>query len=169
MTAADVERQIQDTMLKYESDLWNQGGTLGRAVAVFGGSALITAITGGLASVFSGGALGQLFNLLGIAGAFAGGGEIPNTGSLFYAGEAGAEVVANMGHSTGVMNVSQMQDAVANGNIEVVNAIYALANTVVNTVNNKSFDVYMDASKVGQSVSKYQFNQARRGVTQGAY
>lgn len=104
-------------------------------------------------------------------GPFAGGGVIPNTssGTLFYAGEAGAEVVANLGHSTGVMNVSQMQDAVANGNVEVVNAIYAMANMVTGAVNNKDFDVYMDAAKVGQSVTKYQFNQARRGITQGGY
>ena len=169
VTAADVEAEIRNAMQTYESNLWDTGGTLGRAVAVLGGSALITAITGGLASIFSGGALGELFSLLGLAGAFAGGGEIPNTGSLFYAGEAGTEVVANMGHSTGVMNISQMQDAVANGNIEVVNAIYAMANMVTGAVNNKNFDVYMDASKVGQSVSKYQFNQARRGITQGAY
>lgn len=99
---------------------------------------------------------------------FASGG-VPSVGSLFYAGEAGAEIVANMSHGTGVMNVSQMQDAVANGNIEVVNAVYTMANMVANAINNKDFDVYMDSAKVGQSVSKYQFNQARRGVTQGAY
>lgn len=89
-------------------------------------------------------------------------GGVPDTGTLFYAGEAGAEVVANMGHSTGVMNISQMQDAVANGNIEVVNAVYAMANMVSNAINGKNFDVYMDAQKVGQSVTKYQNNQARR-------
>lgn len=97
------------------------------------------------------------------------GGLVPNTGTLFAAGEAGAEVVANLGHSTGVMNVSQMQDAVANGNIEVVNAVYAMANMVASAINNKKLDVYMDTQKVGQSVSKYQFNQARRGITQGGY
>lgn len=101
--------------------------------------------------------------------AMASGGTVPyNTGTLFYSGEAGAEVVANMGHSTGVMNVSQMQEAVANGNIEVVNAVYAMANMVAGAVNSKNFDVYMDASKVGQSVSRYQNNQARRGIPQGA-
>lgn len=169
-TVKDVEKQIQDTMLQYESDLWNKGGTLGKAVAVFGGSALITAISGGLASLFtSGSTIGQLLNLLGLAGSFADGGVVPNTGSLFYAGEAGAEVVANMGHSTGVMNVSQMQEAVASGNVEVVNAVYAMANMVVNAVNNKNLDVYMDTQKVGQSVSRYQYNQSRRGVPQGAY
>jgi hypothetical protein len=96
-------------------------------------------------------------------------GGLPDVGTLFYAGEAGAEVVANMGHSTGVMNISQMQEAVADGNTEVVNAIYAMANMITGAVNNKDFDVYMDSAKVGQSVSKYQYNQARRGITQGGY
>lgn len=95
---------------------------------------------------------------------FAKGGTIPNTGSLFIAGERGAEVVADMGSHTGVMNVSQMQEAVASGNVEVINAIYGMANMVVNAVNNKSLDVYMDSAKVGRSVSSYQFNQARRGI-----
>ena len=166
-TVAEVERQIREAYMQYEQGaaLWNN--PLGKPIAAAGISAFIMALTSGAGF----GSLGAILNALGLAGAFglAGGGVVPNTGSLFYAGEAGAEVVANLGHSTGVMNVSQMQEAVANGNIEVVNAIYALANTVVNTVNNKSFDVYMDASKVGQSVSKYQFNQARRGITQGAY
>ena len=169
VTAKDVEAQIQQTLLQYESDLWNQGGTLGKAVGTFGGAALITAVTGGIASILtSGGALAEILSLLGIVGAFAGGG-VPDTGTLFYAGEAGAEVVANMGHSTGVMNISQMQEAVASGNVEVVNAVYAMANAVVNAVNGKNFDVYMDSQKVGHSVTQYQYNQARRGVTQGAY
>ncbi len=103
------------------------------------------------------------------AGGAAEGGIFPNTGTLFYAGEAGAEVVANMGHSTGVMNVSQMQEAVASGNAEVVNAVYAMANLVASAINNKDTNVYLDSAKVGQSVSKWQYNQARRGVTQGAY
>lgn len=99
---------------------------------------------------------------------FAEGGS-PDTGTLFYAGEAGAEVVANTSHGTGVMNVSQMQEAVANGNLEVVNAVYAMANMVSQAINGKNFDVYLDSAKVGHSVTQYQYNQARRGVTQGAY
>lgn len=168
-TVAEVERQIREAYMQYEQGaaLWNN--PLGKPIAAAGISAFIMALTGGVGA----GGIATLLKSLGLASVFglAGGGIIPNatSGTLFYAGEAGAEVVANLGHSTGVMNVSQMQDAVANGNIEVVNAIYALANTVITTVNNKNFDVYMDASKVGQSVSKYQFNQARRGVTQGAY
>ena len=83
-----------------------------------------------------------------------------DTGSLFIAGEAGPEIVGNMNGRTGVMNMAQMRDAVADGNIAVVNALYAL----INTVNGKNFDIYMDSAKVGQSVSNYQNNQMRRGV-----
>lgn len=97
------------------------------------------------------------------------GGTVPNVGTLFYAGEAGAEIVANLGHSTGVMNVGQMQEAVANGNAEVVNAVYAMANMVAGAINNKDLDVYLDSAKVGHSITQYQYNQARRGITQGAY
>lgn len=100
---------------------------------------------------------------------FASGG-VPDVGTLFYAGEAGAEVVANMNGRTQVLNTDQMSDAIANGNVDVVNAIYALMNTMVSTVNGKSFDIYMDSAKVGKSVTAYQTNQARRGIaTQGVY
>ena len=170
-TVASVEKQIQDTMLAYESDLWHQGGTLGKAVGTIGGG-LLASLTGGsvlaTGALAGSGLLASILPLFGLAGSFASGGTIPNTGSLFYAGEAGAEVVANMGHSTGVMNVSQMQEAVASGNVDVVNAVYAIGNMLSQTINSKNFDVYMDSAKVGQSVSKYQYNQARRGM-QGAY
>lgn len=94
--------------------------------------------------------------------AMAQGGVIPNTGTLFQAGEAGPEVVANLGTHTGVMNVGQMQEAVAEGNEAVVNAIY----TLINAVNGKDMNVYLDSRKIGESVTRYQNNQARRGVAQ---
>lgn len=102
-------------------------------------------------------------NLAPILG-FASGG-VPSMGTLFYAGERGAEVVADMGSRTGVMNVSQMEAAVASGNESVVNALYSAAATIVNAFNNKSFDVYMDSAKVGKSVTNYQNNAARRTGT----
>ena len=92
---------------------------------------------------------------------YADGGVIPNVGSLFIAGESGPEVVANMGHSTGVMNVDQMEAAISNGNAEVVAAVMQ----VVRAVNSKNFDVYMDSAKVGKSVTNYQNNAARRTGT----
>lgn len=120
---------------------------------------------GGLAGLFSSGT-GVLNLLRGVLG-YAKGGLVPNTGSLFIAGESGAEVVADMGSHTGVMNVSQMQEAVASGNIELINALYAVGNMINATVNNKNFDIYMDSAKVGKSVSNYQNNQMRRGIVQG--
>ena len=50
------------------------------------------------------------------------GGSIPNNGSLFVANERGAEVVANMGSRTGVMNTDQMEAAVANGMMKALAA-----------------------------------------------
>ena len=91
---------------------------------------------------------------------FAEGGSVLNNGSLILAGEAGPEVVANMGNRTGVMNVDQMEAAVANGNIPVVNAIYA----VLSAVNSIDPNVYLDSQKIGESVTRYQNNQARRGL-----
>ena len=50
------------------------------------------------------------------------GGSIPNNGNLFFANESGAEVVANMGSRTGVMNTDQMEQAIANGMMKALAA-----------------------------------------------
>lgn len=91
-------------------------------------------------------------------------GGTPDIGTLFYAGEAGAEVVANMGHGTGVMNVRQMQEAVASGNADVVNAIYAMANTLAREIRDKDTNAYISQDAIGRAATNYQFNQSRRGV-----
>lgn len=92
---------------------------------------------------------------------YASGGSIANRGSLILANEAGPEVVANMGGATGIMNTSQMEAAIANGNTAVVAALYDIANEIVRTVNNKDTSVYLDGNKVGASVTKYQNNYSR--------
>lgn len=51
---------------------------------------------------------------------FATGGMMPNNGSLLVAGEAGPEIVANLGNSTGVMNVDQMRSAIRDGMLEAI-------------------------------------------------
>jgi len=89
-------------------------------------------------------------------------GGIPDVGSLFYAGEAGAELVSNMKGGTGVMNIEQFETAMTNANTEVVNAVYAMANLIVGAVNNKSLDVILDGRKVGQSVSQYQLGYSKQ-------
>ena len=90
------------------------------------------------------------------------GGMVPNTGSLFVAGERGAELVSNMKGGTGVTNIEQFEVAMTNANTEIVNAVYAMANMIVGAVNDKDTNVYLDSQKVGQSVSRYQLNYARQ-------
>ena len=157
-----VTKAITSLITEDEATGWRDewlGTDAAKTVGIIGTAALGTAVAA-VAGV--GAALAELFSALGLGAVlgFANGG-VPDTGTLFYAGEAGAEVVGNMGHTTGVMNMSQMQEAVANGNIEVINAIYAMANMITGAVNNKDFDVYMDSQKVGKSVSQYQLNHAR--------
>lgn len=96
----------------------------------------------------------------------ASGGAVANAGrldgTLINVNEAGPEVVANQGRSTGVMNTDQMKAAIAEGNVNVVEAIYTMMASVVSAVNNKDLDVYLDAQKVGRSVTNYQNNYARQ-------
>lgn len=96
-------------------------------------------------------------------GAWASGGSIPNSdGTLFVAGEAGAEVVANMGSRTGVMNVDQMEAAVANGNIGVINAVYQMANMIVKALNEIDPDITLDGESLADKMYNYNQNAARR-------
>ena len=95
----------------------------------------------------------------------AGGGEFPNDGTLFVAGEAGPEIVANMGSRTGVMNVDQMEAAVANGNMGVINAVYGMANMIVAAVNAIDPDITLDGESLADKMYNYNKNAAtRRGM-----
>ena len=95
-------------------------------------------------------------------GHFATGG-MPEVGSLFVAGEAGAELVTNMGNGrTGVTNVEQMEAAVANGNINVVNAVYAMANAVVKAVNDKDTNIILDGQSLADKMYRYNQQAANR-------
>lgn len=86
------------------------------------------------------------------------GGSVPNRGSLILAGEAGPEVVANMGGRTDVLNTRQMEESLMAANRDVVIGLAA----VVQAIQSKDFDVYMDSQKVGRSVTDYQNSQTRR-------
>lgn len=84
-------------------------------------------------------------------------------GSLFVAGEAGAEIVTNMGSGkTGVTNVEQMEAAVANGNMNVVNAVYAMANMIVQAVNEIDPDITLDGQSLAQQMYPYTTAYANR-------
>lgn len=92
----------------------------------------------------------------------ASGGSIENNGSLFIAGEAGPEIVADMGSRTGVMNVDQMEAAVANGNIGVINAIYGMANAIVKAVNEIDPDITLDGQSLADKMYRYNQQAATR-------
>ena len=79
-------------------------------------------------------------------------------GQLFIANEAGPELVGNLGGKSTVTNQDQFTQGLIDANSYVVDAVLQ----VVKAVNNKNFDVYMDAQKVGKSVTNYQNNAARR-------
>lgn len=90
------------------------------------------------------------------------GGSMANDGTLFVAGEAGPEIVANMGSRTGVMNVDQMEAAVANGNMGVINAVYAMANMIVKAVNEIDPDITIDGESFADKMYNYNQNAAKR-------
>ena len=91
---------------------------------------------------------------------YATGGDV-DMGTLFYAGERGAEVVANTPGGTGVMNMKQMQDAVSNGNAQTVNAVYAMANMIVSAINSKDVNSYLDGRLVTDVVARGLNNRTR--------
>lgn len=119
----------------------------------------ISTTGGGLLGLLSGN--GWNFSLGDVFG-FANGG-MPETGSLFVAGEAGAEIVTNMGNGrTGVTNVEQMEAAVANGNMNVVNAVYAMANMIVKAVNEIDPDITLDGQSLADKMYHYNKQAANR-------
>ena len=83
---------------------------------------------------------------------FAANGGMFNAGSLIWAGERGAEVVANAGGGkTGVMNIEQMQEAVYQG-------VYAalMATRGGSDGDGGNINVYLDGKLVSRSVEKAQ-------------
>ncbi len=90
---------------------------------------------------------------------FAAAGGIFDAGSLIWAGERGAEVVANAGGGkTGVMNIQQMQDAVYEG----VYAAVMAANRASQGDGGQSINVYLDGKQITASVEK---RQRERGAS----
>ena len=68
-------------------------------------------------------------------------GGFPDQGSMFIAGEAGAEFVGNIGGRTGVMNTDQMATALASANEGVVEAVTAIGNAIVGAIAKKDTSV----------------------------
>ena len=95
-----------------------------------------------------------------LVSAYANGG-VPNTGSLFWAGEAGPELVDSVGGQTSVYNAGQLAQelSVANGN--VVGAIYGMRDAVVGAIAAKDTTVHISGGDIGRANAEY---QRKRGV-----
>lgn len=84
---------------------------------------------------------------------FAADGGIFDAGSLIWAGERGAEVVANAGGGkTGVMNVQQMQDAVYEGVFAAMSAVMGRQGGD----GSQSVNVYLDSRQITSTVERRQ-------------
>lgn len=91
---------------------------------------------------------------------FAAKGGMFDMGSLVWAGERGAEIVANAsGGRTGVMNVQQMQDAVYDGVYSAV--VAAMRATAGGGSSEQAVNVYLDGKQLTQAVEQ---RQRERGV-----
>lgn len=77
-------------------------------------------------------------------------------GSLFVAGEAGAEIVSNMGNGrTGVTNVEQMKEAVREGNLELLSAVQGGINVLVRAINDIDPDITIDGQSLADKLRPY--------------
>lgn len=92
-------------------------------------------------------------------------GGFVDSGQLFIAREAGAEMVGSIGRRTAVANNDQIVEGisagVSNANAEVVSAIFAMATQVIAAINEKDSSVYMDGAKVAERVTRTQGRQSR--------
>lgn len=105
-----------------------------------------------------------IVNALGLSGwpklSFAANGGMFDAGSLIWAGEAGAEVVANAGGGkTGVMNVDQMQEAVYEG---VYAAVMAAVRAGNGNGGGQAVNVYLDGKQITSVVEQ---RQRERGAS----
>lgn len=92
------------------------------------------------------------------------GGQVEN-GQLFIAREAGAELVGNIGGKTSVANNDQIIEGISNGvreaNGDVVSAIVAMAQQIIQSVRDKDTAIYLDGDKVSKSVTSAQNRTSR--------
>lgn len=87
-------------------------------------------------------------------------GGFPEVGQLFMAREAGPELVGNIGGRTAVANndqiVNGISDGVRDANMDVVNALYAVAQQIITTVREKDTNTYIDGRKLTETVTSQQ-------------
>lgn len=121
--------------------------------------AIGAAVTAGAIALapFTGGAS------LGAIALAADGGMFPNDGTLFVAGEQGAEIVTNMGSGrTGVTNVEQMKEAVREGNYDLLSVVQGGINIIVKAINEIDPDITLDGQSLADKMYRYNQQAANR-------
>lgn len=68
-------------------------------------------------------------------------GGAPTTGTLFYAGEAGPEVVTSFNNQSTVYNEDQLAGSLSAANQSVVAAVYDMASAIVSAISQKNTDI----------------------------
>ena len=92
-------------------------------------------------------------------------GGFPDQGQLFVAWEAGAEMVGSIGRRAAVANNDQIVEGISSGvsnaNEELISTLFAVGQQIIQAINEKDTDVYMDKTKVSLAVAKTQGQRAR--------
>lgn len=99
-------------------------------------------------------------------------GGFPETGQMFIAREAGAEMVGNIGRKTAVANNDQIVAGIANGVAEAnseQNVLLREQNSLLRALLEKESGVYLDGRSLTNSVEKYQRERGRVLMTGGTY
>lgn len=99
-------------------------------------------------------------------------GGFPETGQMFIAREAGAEMVGNIGRKTAVVNNEQIVASVSAGVAEANSEQTALLkeqNALLKALLEKESSVRIDGKDLTKSVEKYQRERGRVLITGGAY
>lgn len=97
-------------------------------------------------------------------------GGFPNTGQLFIAREAGAEMVGNIGRRTAVANNEQIVESISVGVAEAnseQNALLREQNALLRELVAKDSGVYLDGRSLSESVDKYKREKGRVLITGG--
>jgi hypothetical protein len=98
-------------------------------------------------------------------------GGFPETGQMFIAREAGAELVGNIGRKTAVVNNEQIVASVSRGVAEAnseQNSLLREQNTLLRALLEKESGVYLDGKRITNSVEKHQRERGRTVLVGGA-
>ena len=91
-------------------------------------------------------------------------GGMVEMGTMFYAGESGAEVVANIGNKTGVMNVGQLSAGVEDGVMHANETQNALLREIIYIIRNMPRDGSVSGNN-GDFITAAQQKNRRDGKT----